>query len=243
MRIDLTNKYTMYTGLDAFFTLNAVKIALIDALVEFVAEFKTLLAQITNADKQVTDSTAGTTDTKSAAERALVTSMITVGGRLFVYANVNNDAALKEKYNFSKTTLYRTRDIALVDIAVALYQDATAVLAQLAKYNITADLLTDLNTKTEAYKNAIGAQGSGKSQHSSALVNVVEVFHSIDALLNDKIDPLIVSLEQEQPAFCREYKQTRAVKDLGGSHKTKTETPATPSGGTTAAAAGTPAKP
>ncbi len=108
MRIDLTNKYTMYTGLDAFFTLNAVKIALIDALVEFVADFKTLLAQITNADKQVTDSTAGTTDTKSAAEHALVTSMITVGGRFIVYANVNNDAALKVKYNFSKTTLYRT---------------------------------------------------------------------------------------------------------------------------------------
>ncbi len=117
------------------------------------------------------------------------------------------------------------------------------MLAQLAKYKITAELLTDLSTKTEAYKNAIGAQGSGRSQHSSAIVNVDEVFHSIDALLNDKIDPLMLSLEQDQPAFYREYKQTRAVKDLGGSHKTKTDTPATPSGGTTTAAAGTPAKP
>jgi hypothetical protein len=228
MRKDHENKYTMLTALEALFNANMMKIALIAALVKCVADFKTLLATIKTKTGMVDDSTSGKTQIKYDAEDDLIASMLRVGPALFAYANNVNDAALREKSNFSKTSLRRMRDMELVVVGNALYATAMEVSDKLADYRISADTLAELKAKVDAYEKAVGAQGSSVSQHSTAVINIAETFRAIDVLLTDKIDPLMQTLEKDEPVFFREYKQTRLIKELGAPRKTKEETAPSP---------------
>jgi hypothetical protein len=236
MRKDHENKVTMFKSVDAFFDANTTKLAVIAALVRYVASFKSLLADILSAVGTVDEVTSGKTQIKYDAEDNLVAIMLQVGPTLFAYANDVNDLALRGNANFSKTSLRRMRDIELVAAGKALYTEATAVVGNLADYSITTPTLDDLKAKVDAYEKALGSQGSSVSQHTTAVFNIAEKISAVDTLLTDNIDPVMQSIEKDDPAFFREYKQTRMIKDLGAPRKQTAQKT------TTAAPAATPAK-
>jgi hypothetical protein len=226
MRKHQENSYTTYEALDIWFDVNKTKLALIAALVRFIAEFKTLLDSIKLSKGKVDDTTVGKTQVKYDAEDALVALMLQVGSALYSYATDIDDAALRQKSNFSKTALRRMRDMELVAAGNALYTAALAVVDKLADFGITTDILSSLKDAVDAYENAVGEQGSGVSQHTTAINSIAETFRAIDRLLTEKIDPLMLSMEKDNPVLYREYKQTRMVKELGILHKTPTPAPA-----------------
>jgi hypothetical protein len=108
----------------------------------------------------------------------------------------------------------------------SLYTAALAVVDKLAEFGITAETLTGLKEAADVYEDAVGKQGTGVSQHTTAINTVAETFRTIDRLLTEKIDPLMLSMEKDNPVLYREYKQTRMVKELGILHRVQAPVPA-----------------
>jgi hypothetical protein len=220
------NRYTTYEALGIWFQVNMLKLALIPALTRFIAEFQTYLDSIKLAFGKVDDTTFGRTQVKYDAEDTLVAAMLQVGSALYSYAMDINDAALREKSNFSKTALRRMRDMELVAAGNTLHAAVLAIVDKLAEFGITAETLVGLKQAADAYADAIGKQGTSVSEHTTAVNTVAENFRAIDRLLTEKIDPLMQSLERSNPMLYREYRQTRMVKELGILHRPAVPAPA-----------------
>jgi hypothetical protein len=220
------NKYTTFEALAIWFEVNKIKLAVVIALVRFIAEFKTLLDSIKHSVGNVDDAILGKTQVKYDAEDSLVALMLQVGSALYSYATDSNDAALRLKSNFCKTSLRRMRDMELVAAGNSLYTAALAVVDKLAEFGITAETLACLKDAADVYEDAVGKQGTGVSQHTTAINTVADTFRAIDRLLTEKIDPLMLSMEKDNPVLYREYKQTRMVKELGILHRSPAPAPA-----------------
>ena len=220
------NKYTTYEALGIWFMVNQAKLARVPALVRFIAVFMGLLDSLKLSFGKVDDTTLGKTQSKYDAEDTLVMLMLQIGSALYSYASDINDAVLREKSNFCRTSLRRMRDMELVAAGNTLYAAALTVVDRLAEFGITAGTLAALKTSVDTYESTVGKQGSGVSEHTTAVNNVADTFHSIDRLLTEKVDPLMLSLEKDDPVLYREYKQTRMVKELGILHRPPVPAPA-----------------
>jgi len=165
------------------------------------------------------DSLTGKTQAKYDAEDVLSRVMLQVGSGAFAYANKVNNAVLRAKSNFTQTGIRRMKDMDRVTTANALVGAVSPIVEKLADFNVAPANVTELQAAADNYEKTIGDQGSGVSQHSSAVMNLAELFHAVDLLLNDQLDPLVQSLERVEPVFVREYKQLRSVREHSGPHK------------------------
>jgi hypothetical protein len=64
---------------------------------------------------------------------------------------------------------------------------------------------------------------TGTSKVSTGNIN--ETFKTIDALLKDEMDVLLMPFQFTQPDFYNEYLSTRSIVDTGGNRKKTEETP------------------
>jgi hypothetical protein len=219
MRKEYEAKLTMYKGVDTHFDINTAIVSKVAALLKNVGEFKSLLSTIKTKAGTKDDSTTGKTQAKYDAQDKLIRILLQVGPATYAFANSTNDALLREKSDFTKTGLRRLRDMDLVTTANALYDAVQGIVSKMTEYNITSEIPNELKVAADKYENSIGSQGSSVSQHSTAVMNLAELFRAVDTLLTEQLDPLVQSLERTEPVFAREYRQTRIIKDHGVPHK------------------------
>jgi hypothetical protein len=143
----------------------------------------------------------------------------------------NNDLAAKT--NVSVSTYMEGRDTLAATNALNIHAAATANLANLAPYGVTAAKLTALKAKIDAYSASLSKPRDAVASGSTATKQMSDEFNAADAALNDQMDALVPQFAASNAKFVEDYNNARIIVDSGGGKakanvKPKPPTPPSP---------------
>jgi hypothetical protein len=156
---------------------------------------------------------------KVQAEDQLVGALIPIASALFVHAGARKDPELKQKSDISETALRRVRDTELVAKASSLLKTANQYASALGDFGVTPAMLTECQSKLDAFNASIGQSESGAAERVAARTNLLELFDVADKTLTEELDRLMELVRGSQTQFYNEYFAARVIKDLGVRHR------------------------
>jgi hypothetical protein len=223
------NKLSMFLAVKAVCDRNTATIQTLPAFADGYTEFTTRVANIqTLAQNQSVDATGLAAD-KQQLRKDMATAAAVIALAVNAYAKKvkNNDLAAQSAVTASDMT--GGRDTAAADTARNVHAAATANLANLAPYGVTAAKLTDLKAKIDAYAASLSKPRDAVASGSTATKQMGDEFDAADAALNDQMDALVPQFVASNAKFVEDYSNARIIVDSGGGKaKAKTPTPKPP---------------
>jgi hypothetical protein len=220
------NKLGMYRATGTVLTDNAASFAAVPAM---VAQHQNLLDSIALIDSLAQAQgavTTGITADKKEFKNQMISYALRVAGALMAYASANNNNTLLAKADLEKDNFEKLRDDQRDDLAQDMHDEANAIVADLADYNVTAATLTALQTRIDAYRLALPGPENARKAKSTHTELLKQEFARADMLLDKRRDGLIRGFEETNPQFVMDYRNARKITDTGS--KPKTPTPPAP---------------
>jgi hypothetical protein len=208
-------KVSMYKSVEAHCNANqtiiATSVAFLASFTVFVAKLASLFTNESSAQKQ----TKGVALDKDALKAILIQAAYDIASVVFAYANKAKNETLKQSVNFSITDLDRLKDEFIVPVCTNIKAAATANLAALADYGVTAAKLTALQTNMDNYAGATPKPRLAKTQKTTDNKNVKAVMKEIDDILKNEMDKTVVVFRAANPNFVTKYTEVRKIVDPG----------------------------
>lgn len=220
------NKYSMYLVVLAVLVKNNITVALIPALVRFVASFKQLVAEIGVAMEALDNKTTGKTSAKRKAENYMVEAVVPLVNALFSYASEKKNIELMEKTNITASDIHAVRDAERGEYATMLLDMVESNKADLADWNVTDAVLTSARQMVAAFIDSLGSRNSSISERTGGRDVLFAKFTSADEFLENHIDKLMPQFKKDHLEFYLDYQAARVIHDLGGGNGTKAPQPA-----------------
>jgi len=216
----------MYLAVKAVCDRNSSTWQSLPAFADACTEFALHVANIQPlAQSQAVDATGLAAD-KDQLRRAMATDGVEIGNALYAYARKvkNNDLAAQADVTMS--TFLQGRDTIAADKARNIHDPATANLAALASYGVTATKLTAFKASIDAYAASITKPREATTNLSTATAQLYAEFVAADAALQDEMDVLVQQFASANAAFVADYQNARIVVDSTGGGKKAPPTPA-----------------
>jgi hypothetical protein len=199
------------------------------AFADAYTEFGTRVSNIeTLAQNQSVDATGLAAD-KQQLRKDMAAAAATLALAVNAYAKKvkNNDLAVRT--NVTASDMTGGRDTAAAATARGVHAAATANLANLAAYGVSAAKLADLKAKTDAYAGSITKPRDAVASGSTATKQLADEFDAADAALKDEMDALMPQFAAANAQFVEDYNNARIIVDSGGAKaKAKPPTPRPP---------------
>jgi len=227
------NKLSMYLAVKAVCDRNNSTWQSLQAFVDGYADFGARVINIQNlAQSQAVDSTGLSAD-KEALRKTMAAATVEVALATNAYAKKVKNNDLAAKTNVSVSTYMEGRDTLAATNALNIHAAATANLANLAPYGVTAAKLTALKAKIDAYSASLSKPRDAVASGSTATKQMSDEFDAADAALNDQMDALVPQFAASNAKFVEDYNNARIIVDSGGGKakanvKPKPPTPPSP---------------
>lgn len=219
----------MYLAVKAVCDRNNSTWQTLQAFTDAYAEFGAHVTNIQTLSQSQSQQTTGLAADKQQLREAMADAAVEIASAVLAYAKKAKNNDLAAKVNFSRSDFLTGRDTLAGDNARNVHVAATANLANLASYGVTAAKLTALKTKTDAYVANVSKPRDARAAGKTATEQMDGEFNSADAVLNDQMDNLVPQFKSANAAFVTDYQNARIIVDLaGGGAKAKTKTPAPP---------------
>jgi hypothetical protein len=127
------------------------------------------------------------------------------------YAAAFDNTDLKDTMNVRASSLQREKKDRLPTICKKIYVDANAVKSEAAPFNLTEDLLLDLNDKTAAYELVVESPRIAHALVKSGNEEINKVIKDADTLLVTQLDRLVSTLEATDPTLVSLWKSARKL--------------------------------
>jgi hypothetical protein len=209
---------------------NSVTIALIPALVRFVASFKQLVDEIGIEMEALKTKTTGKTSAKRKAENDMVEAVVPLVNALYSYASEKKDVELMEKTNITASDIHVVRDAERGDFATMLLDKVESNKADLADWNVTDAALANARQMVAVFIDSLGSRNSSLSERAGERDVLFAKFAGADELLDKHIDKLMPQFKKDHLEFYLDYQSARVIHDLGGGNITKPPQPAAAKG-------------
>ena len=131
-----------------------------------------------------------------------------------LFRSVSQSRYSLEKYTLAKTDLELLRDTEIHAKALATHNEALALLANLAPYNVTALLLTDFKTLIDTYATVMQAPENRINEKKIAKQNLSLKLNQNTQNLKT-LDGLILQYRTTATQFYNEYTEARKIIDIG----------------------------
>jgi hypothetical protein len=213
------NRYLMYRTLSEFFSQNAESIARTPAVISAVADFNAVLVRLEQAmDRQETSAIGKTTKKAEAIER-VVAAILPIRAALYDLARKTGRTETKTLANMSEWDLRKRRQTELLEHAVRVHRETTALIEELAPYGIDAETLAALDASIEALRTSINEKQVGVVDRVSARMEIANLIAEADDILFEQLDRLIDLFRVTNPAFFEKYWIARSIPNLGVRHQ------------------------
>ena len=216
----------MVTSVNGVFTKHSTTWQEHGAFAEGVAEVAGKLNHVEELTQVIVGS-AGATAAKKLAGIALNIAACEVKGAVASYASDSGDAQLAAQVAYGNVEVTKGNPGDVVARCRNIHDAATANLAALAKYGITAAKLTALEQKIAAFDTLKVAPRDSVIVRRAARAMREKLVRSAGATLRNKLDRLVVQFKAANPTFYEEYFAARVVVDMRNSHATNTDVQAT----------------
>lgn len=160
----------------------------------------------------------GITQDKNQIKKQLCERTAALANVVFVYAATTNDNTLKAKVSFSETQLNRLRAEELAPHCQNIHDAAAENLAQLADYGITAAILTNIQTRINAYSQAFLKPSLAKNDRKINNAKITALIKEITQLLDERLNRLALTFKMSHPDFFEQYEQARKVEEPPVTH-------------------------
>jgi len=219
------NKLTMYLGVKAVLENNAGVTSAVPALGTVVGKFNSTIGTIQAKAKEFDLAVTGKAQVKQDAEDELIDALLPAAGCLAAYAHTTKSTELLAKATVTDSTFRRLRDTEIVTKAKGLLELIQGNAAKLGDYGVTADSVTELNEKIDAYAAALGQKESGYSDRASLRKALFDLFDEADTILDKQMDPIMEQFKKRETEFYDSYSVARSIKDIGMARKQKVAAP------------------
>lgn len=212
------NKYTMYESTLTVLNANNSIWSAITPIGDTISSIESQMSLIRDYRQIQEKDTTGITVSKHNIEGNLIDAMIKVISGLIAYATVIEDFELLHSINYTRYNLEKSRDNILYDKAQLIYNTANPLATELTTYLVTQPDIDAVNSFSDEYLDAIPAKRAAVAESKTSTENIKNAFKTIDNLLRNKLDNLIILFQVSHPTFYKEYKASRIIIDLGVRH-------------------------
>jgi hypothetical protein len=219
MKAIQTNKLRAYQAVQAVLETNETKWGTLPAFATAVGEFTAIIPEIQTL-AQAQASREGASNEKSYALAALGNAAFEVGAAVHAYAVTTLDFALEGRVDFSRSTIGYGREATVLARVRDIHAAATEQLANLGDYGITQAKLTALKKKIDAFEASLAKPRQQIAAGSAATTSLQAQFAEADAILNKRLDKLVVQFKASAPDFFNAYQTARSIVDIRGTRKT-----------------------
>lgn len=221
------NKLSMFLAVKLVCDRNNATWPTLPAFADAYTEFGTHVSNLqTLAQNQSVDATGLAAD-KLQLRKDMAAAAATVALAVNAYAKKVKNHDLAAKSNVTASDMIGGRDTTAAATARNVHAAATANLASLAPYGVTAAKLTDLLAKIDTYAASITKPRDAVASGSTATKQLADEFDAADAALNDQMDALVPQFAAANATFVADYNHARIIVDSRGS-KAKPKPPPTP---------------
>lgn len=205
------NKVSMYFAVVQVVDANNAVWAGTPAFVNAEAAFGTVMGGIQDlVEVQETVITGVRTD-KLVALDAMVEKALLVSGAVFAYATDTDNNTLKEAVAYSASDLKYVRDTIAAERATVIHDQANAVIASLADYDVDAAVLTELTGLIDAFAALIPGPRVAITARKGATSGLVELMKEADSLLKERLDKLMNLYKVTDLEFYTHYFNARII--------------------------------
>lgn len=176
----------------------------------FYAALQNVIAQIQNAGESQGFNKSGNASGKSLAKDTLVTLAADTARKLKAFAKFTNNQVLLKEVDVSESDLKKLADTKLKNAAQGIYDRAQTNLASVTTYAVTAVTQTALQAAIVNFDKSIGQPRLGTTETSKATKQLVGLFKSGDATL-DNIDAAVEIIRLTQVDFYNGFKSSRRI--------------------------------
>jgi hypothetical protein len=201
----------MYQTVETHGDDNAAITASIPAFQAAFNEFKAKIAEIIAADRQQSTVLTGIAADKAQLKQALCRQASGIAGAIFAFASVTSNNELKQQMNVTFSKLLKMSDNKLTARCQNIHDAGAANSDALADYGIKPAKLTALQAAVDEYSTAAPKTRTARVQRKTITGNLPELFKETDAILIDRMDPLIGLLKETNPDFAATYENARKI--------------------------------
>jgi hypothetical protein len=179
-------------------------------------ELKVNLGALEVAVKKQELSLVGVALDKRNKRSSMLGQALALANSVFAYAEDTGNTVLQARVDYSLSTLSKGRDAVIGQRCQGVHAEATAVVADLGDYGVTADDLSDLQKAIDAYVGTIGSPRSALTVRKGATAEIGALVKDSLKILNNRMDKLMSEFTAAAPAFHQEYFDARMILDHGG---------------------------
>lgn len=213
------NKRSMYLAIQNVCNANKTIWSGLPAFVETFTNFENIITDI-NIQRQIQEGkTIGVTENKQKEKDEMIQKTIEIASVVYAYAAKIKDNELRQKVNYSPSTLQDKRDTELKDICQLIHDEANTVISYIADYGKSSADLVKLQKEINDYTDILAKPRTAVGTKATATTKLVELFQNSDDLLNNQIDKLIISYQNTSPKFYQQYQSARIIINLGENTK------------------------
>lgn len=185
----------------------------------FKATFDLFISKIRlieqNRDIQITNIT-GVASEKAIKRAAMSEKALYIANRLESYARVSENTELLSSIHFTATDMDKARDTNIVGICDLVLSKANTYSAELADYDVSAEMITDLEAAITSYTSVITKPQTTRALLKNATQNIAKYTKEADELLITRLDLDIEVFKTTKSDFYSQYKTARIIISTGG---------------------------
>ncbi|MGQ1787799.1 MULTISPECIES: hypothetical protein [unclassified Saccharicrinis] len=208
------NKVAMFKAVDKVFNTFNTEINSIPALGEQVNLFYATSGKI----QEVYQIQQGLSNSNSALkvkeEAELIEATVEMAAALFVYAQINSMPDLQAKCAVTPSQLEKMPDEMLQAACLNIYREAEKLNGNLTDYGKGPEDITALKKEIDDFVNIVSAPRAAIVTRSQATTELDKLIKDCTNLLTDKIDKLMLLIQNKNLKVYNTYKAARVIVDL-----------------------------
>jgi hypothetical protein len=210
-------KLNMYNAVVTYCQANNAIVASVPAFQTAFNDFQDIFSSILETAQLESQNITGVAMDKTQLRTTVVESTINVAAAVYAYAISTNNNTLKERVNYSLTELSHLKDELLGPTCMDISQAANDNIANLAPYNITAAVLTDLNANIGQYMLSVSGPRNAVTQRATYKTTIKNLFKDGDNILKNQMDKIALQFKTTNLEFYTTYFNNRIILDAGTS--------------------------
>jgi hypothetical protein len=204
------NHFNMFLNTQGFMDDNTTKWNSIARLTEIKNDFDEIITRI-SAKSQDAVTMMGVTGKKEALRSQIGLKISAVSGVLQAFAYDKGDTDLAGKVKATKSDIERMREQDINGFVRAIISIAQENIQELAGFGINESNLTETLTSLEEFNALIGKPRSILNKKYATLDTIEKLFDEGNALLNNKLDNIMLIFRESDPEFYNGYERARVI--------------------------------
>lgn len=185
----------------------------IPRIVSYKNDLDELIARIASKSEDA-GALVGVSDRKNTVKSAIALKGSSLSGVLQAFALEQGDGDLAGKVKASKSDIMRMKEEELSGMIRLLTDTAEKHQSALADFGVGPEIVTELKTSVDEFQGLIGKPRSILNTRFVALDAIDQLFDEGNALLNNRMDNIMLMFRESNPDFYNGYERARTIVDI-----------------------------